>query len=108
MHSAEWDSSIDLENKVVGVVGSGASAVQIITELAPKVKELHCYQRRPAWVVPREQYQIPNVVKWLFRFFPPLMWFYRWFIFGFNELHHGSFAHDSFMSRIGKSPKYFK
>jgi cation diffusion facilitator CzcD-associated flavoprotein CzcO len=45
MHSSKWNSDVDLENKVVAVVGSGASAVQIISEVVPKVKKLICFQR---------------------------------------------------------------
>lgn len=53
MHSAEWNSTIRLENKVVGVVGTGASAVQIIPAIASKVKELIVYQRTPNYCIPR-------------------------------------------------------
>jgi cation diffusion facilitator CzcD-associated flavoprotein CzcO len=45
MHSAEWNSSVSLDNKVVGIVGSGASAIQIIPSIARQVKELRVYQR---------------------------------------------------------------
>jgi len=42
-----------LKGKVVGVVGSGASAVQVIPELVDQVKELHAFQRHPSWVAPK-------------------------------------------------------
>lgn len=45
MHSAQWNSSVQLKNKVVAIVGSGASAVQIIPEIVDKVKNLVVYQR---------------------------------------------------------------
>jgi lysine/ornithine N-monooxygenase len=45
IHSGKWDPSIDLENKVVAIVGSGPSAVQIIPEILPKVKKLISFQR---------------------------------------------------------------
>lgn len=45
MHSAEWDYSVELKDKVVAIVGSGASAVQIIPEIVNKVKKLIVYQR---------------------------------------------------------------
>lgn len=45
MHSALWDSSIELKDKVVAVVGSGASAVQIVPEIVDKVDKLIVYQR---------------------------------------------------------------
>jgi cation diffusion facilitator CzcD-associated flavoprotein CzcO len=45
MHSAKWDPTISLEGKTVGIVGSGASAVQIIPSIVDKVKKMFVYQR---------------------------------------------------------------
>ncbi|KXN67307.1 FAD/NAD(P)-binding domain-containing protein, partial [Conidiobolus coronatus NRRL 28638] len=52
VHSAKWDHSIVLKDKVVGVVGSGASAVQIVPNIIDKVSELHTFQRTPPFVFP--------------------------------------------------------
>lgn len=52
-HSAEWDHSCDLTGKRVAVVGTGASAIQIIPKVQPLAKELYVFQRTPAWVFPR-------------------------------------------------------
>ncbi|WP_327098046.1 NAD(P)/FAD-dependent oxidoreductase [Nocardia vinacea] len=49
-HSAEWDESVDITGKRVAVVGSGASAVQIVPAIAEQVRELHVIQRSPNWV----------------------------------------------------------
>ncbi|BCI56139.1 monooxygenase [Mycolicibacterium litorale] len=53
MHSARWDHEVDLAGRRVGVVGSGASAVQIVPAIAPEVAQLVVFQRTPAYVVPR-------------------------------------------------------
>jgi cation diffusion facilitator CzcD-associated flavoprotein CzcO len=53
MHSARWDASVPLAGRRVGVVGTGASAVQIVPAIAPEVGHLTVFQRTPAWVVPR-------------------------------------------------------
>ncbi|MCB9741040.1 MAG: NAD(P)/FAD-dependent oxidoreductase [Alphaproteobacteria bacterium] len=53
LHSARWDPEVALEGRVVGVVGTGASAVQIIPALAPRVRHLHVFQRTPAWIADR-------------------------------------------------------
>lgn len=53
MHSARWRPEVQLEGKRVGVLGTGASAVQVVPELAGRVGELHLFQRTPAWVRPR-------------------------------------------------------
>ncbi|MDR7187679.1 cation diffusion facilitator CzcD-associated flavoprotein CzcO [Microbacterium sp. BE35] len=52
-HSARWDHSADLAGARVGVVGTGASAVQIVPELARAAAHVTLFQRTPAWIVPR-------------------------------------------------------
>jgi len=52
-HSARWDHSADLAGARVGVVGTGASAVQIVPELARTARHVTLFQRTPAWIVPR-------------------------------------------------------
>jgi cation diffusion facilitator CzcD-associated flavoprotein CzcO len=52
-HSAAWDSSVSLAQKRVAVIGAGASAIQIIPNVAPIAGRLTVFQRTPAWVVPR-------------------------------------------------------
>jgi cation diffusion facilitator CzcD-associated flavoprotein CzcO len=53
MHSARWDHGHDLVQKRVGVIGTGASAVQIVPEIAGTVSRLTVFQRTPIWVSPR-------------------------------------------------------
>lgn len=52
-HSARWDHDADLAGLRVGVVGTGASAVQIVPELAKTAAHVTLFQRTPAWIVPR-------------------------------------------------------
>lgn len=52
-HSAEWDHGVDLAGKRVACIGTGASAVQFIPEIQPKVARLTVFQRTPAWVIPK-------------------------------------------------------
>ena len=52
-HSARWDHSAELAGARVGVVGTGASAVQIVPELARTASHVTLFQRTPAWIVPR-------------------------------------------------------
>lgn len=53
MHSARWDHGVDLTGKRVAVVGTGASAIQVVPAIAEAVDELVVFQRTPAWVIPR-------------------------------------------------------
>jgi cation diffusion facilitator CzcD-associated flavoprotein CzcO len=66
LRSAEWDYSVSLEGKRAAIVGTGASAVQIIPEIAPKLKRLDVYQRTPIWVFPKLDYPTSRPVKRLF------------------------------------------
>ena len=70
IHSARWDHEYDLAGKRVAIVGTGASAVQIIPSIAPKVARLDVYQRTPIWVSPKFNPPIPGVVKRSFARFP--------------------------------------
>jgi cation diffusion facilitator CzcD-associated flavoprotein CzcO len=52
-HSSAWDASAELRGKHVAVIGTGASSIQIVPELAPQAAHLTLYQRTPPWIVPR-------------------------------------------------------
>ena len=69
-HSARWDHTFDLEGRRVAVIGTGASAVQFIPEIQPKVAKLLLFQRTPAWVLPRPEGKIGAWQRRLFRRFP--------------------------------------
>lgn len=53
VHAARWDHDIELKGKRVGVIGTGACAIQVVPGVAPEVGELSVFQRTPSWVVPK-------------------------------------------------------
>src|SRR4051812_902276 len=67
LRSAAWDSSVDLSGKRVAVVGTGASALQIIPKIAPRAARLDVYQRTPIWVGPKLDWRTSKLVRRLFR-----------------------------------------
>ena len=69
-HSARWNHAYDLSGKRVAVVGSGASAVQFVPELAKTVQKLHLFQRTAQWVLPKPDHYVPRAERWLMRTFP--------------------------------------
>lgn len=69
-HSAEWDHSVDITGKRVAVIGTGASAIQIVPEIVGDVAALHLYQRTPAWVMPRPNNPIPEWMRNMFATVP--------------------------------------
>ena len=52
-HSARWEHEHDLSGRRVAVIGTGASAAQIIPELAKGAQTVHVFQRTPQWILPR-------------------------------------------------------
>ncbi|MGB6900896.1 MAG: NAD(P)/FAD-dependent oxidoreductase, partial [Candidatus Acidiferrum sp.] len=52
-HSSTWDYGIELEGKNIAVVGTGASAIQFVPQIAPRAGKLYLFQRTPPWIVPR-------------------------------------------------------
>ncbi|RAU94228.1 flavin-containing monooxygenase [Mycolicibacter senuensis] len=67
MHTARWDHSQDLTGKRVAVIGTGASAVQVIPEIAPKVASLTVFQRTPIWCFPKADLPLPAPIRWAMR-----------------------------------------
>ena len=59
MHTARWDHGQDLTGKRVAIIGTGASAVQVIPEIAPIVKHLTVFQRTPIWCFPKLDVPLP-------------------------------------------------
>lgn len=60
MHTARWDPDVKLAGKRVAVIGTGASAIQVIPALAPDVERLIVCQRTPAWVMPRNDHAMSD------------------------------------------------
>ena len=58
-HSAQWQHDVDLTGKEVAVIGTGASAIQIVPAIAGQVKKLNLFQRTPPWVMPITPYWRP-------------------------------------------------
>jgi cation diffusion facilitator CzcD-associated flavoprotein CzcO len=66
-HSARWDHSVDLAGKRVAVIGTGASAIQFVPEIAKQAGQLTVFQRTPPWIHPRPDAPIPGRVRTAFR-----------------------------------------
>jgi cation diffusion facilitator CzcD-associated flavoprotein CzcO len=71
-HSAQWDHDVDLTGKRVAVIGTGASAIQIVPEIVDEARELQLYQRTAPWVVPRTNGMLPGALRRAFENVPGL------------------------------------
>src|SRR4051812_32115613 len=66
VHTADWDDSADLTGKRVAVIGTGATAVQLVPEIARVAAQLTVFQRTPIWVTPKTDFRIPRALQRLF------------------------------------------
>jgi cation diffusion facilitator CzcD-associated flavoprotein CzcO len=80
-HSARWDHAVDLTGKRVAVIGTGASAVQIVPAIAPRVSRLLVFQRTPAWILPRHDRPYGLLERSAYRWVPGLLRLSRWLHF---------------------------
>jgi cation diffusion facilitator CzcD-associated flavoprotein CzcO len=78
MHTAQWDRTVDLTGKRVAVIGTGASGVQVVPELADTASRLTVFQRSPPWMVPKEDrpYTADELTR--YRRLPWASWRERW------------------------------
>ncbi len=85
-HSANWDHSYDLRGKRVAVIGTGASAIQFVPQIAKDVAELRLFQRTPPWVMAKPDRAVSALEHWLFRRFPLAQRLVRGAIYGKLEV----------------------
>ncbi len=76
-HSARWNHDYDLTGKRVAVIGTGASSIQIVPEIAEQVAHLDVYQRTAPWVMPRKDRDYKPVERFAFRHLPFVQKAYR-------------------------------
>ena len=81
MHSTRWNHAFDFENKRVAVIGSAASAIQIIPELAKVAQRLYVFQRTPNYIAPRNDRAYTEAEKARFQRWPFLNRLLRWCLF---------------------------
>ncbi len=70
LHTARWDHGLELAGKRVGVIGTGASAVQLVPSIAPEVEALTVFQRTPIWCLPKPDGPIDGRGRWLLKNLP--------------------------------------
>lgn len=99
-HSAQWDHDYDLEGKRVAVVGTGASAIQFVPAIQPRVKELHLFQRTPPWIVPRTDRPWTKLEKTLYKRLPLTEKLARLTTYSWLEMRVAGFAINKNLMKI--------
>ena len=98
-HTARWKHDVKLEGIRVGIIGTGASAIQIVPQIAPLVEKLVLYQRTPPWIMPKPDRPISEREQELFRALPVLQKLRRGLIYWTMELRGLGFAVDPRLNR---------
>lgn len=70
VHTGMWDETLDFKNSRVAVIGTGASAIQLVPAIAKEVETLHLFQRTPPWIFPHPNQEIPATLRDSYRRYP--------------------------------------
>jgi len=101
-HSAQWRHDVDLSGKRVAVIGTGASAVQFVPEIAKVAGKLHVFQRSGNWFMPRRNRSYPVGIKQAIQYLPGVQAFRRRFIFHYGESLTAMIRNPKTLGRLGK------
>ena len=99
-HSAQWDHEYELAGKRVAVVGTGASAVQLVPDVAERARELTVFQRSGNWFLPRRNRSYPRAVRLAIEHVPGLQAFRRRFMFQYCEMITLAIRHPRTVGRL--------
>ena len=99
-HSAEWDHDYQLAGKRVAVIGTGASAVQFVPEIAPVLERMTIFQRSANWFLPRKNRPYPRIVRAAVERIPGLQAYRRGFVFLYTEALTMAIRHPRTIGRI--------
>ena len=99
-HSSMWDNTYDLRNKRVAVIGTGASAIQFVPQIAEQVAQLTVFQRTAPWITPRLDRASSVFEQKLFKALPFTQKLYRSGQYWYRELVGLSFVGNEFMNKF--------
>ena len=92
-HSSAWDHDYDMRGKRVAVIGTGASAVQFVPEVAKEARQVTIFQRTGNWFMPRKNRPYPGWVKAINKYVPGVQAFRRRFFFNYCEMLTAAIRH---------------
>jgi cation diffusion facilitator CzcD-associated flavoprotein CzcO len=93
-HTARWDHSDDLTGKRAALIGSGATAVQVVPNIQPRLAKLHLFQRTPPWVVPHFDHPVRPRLRALYQRVPALQQLSRGLIYAARETYVPGITRD--------------
>ena len=109
-HSANWNHDYDLKGKSIGIIGNGASAIQIVPRIVKDVKRLTIFQRSAHWILPKLDPSFSQPQKFMLAHLPGFHHFYRWYLYVTHEarffgLYRGSILAKWYQHRVQQQLK---
>jgi cation diffusion facilitator CzcD-associated flavoprotein CzcO len=101
-HSAQWDHDYDVAGKRIAAIGTGASAIQFVPAIAPRVAQVHVFQRTAPWVFPHSDRPITDFERQLYRRFPAVQKLVRGGVYAGRELFVLGFAKDPRLMKVAE------
>ncbi|OTP78581.1 MULTISPECIES: flavin-containing monooxygenase [Burkholderiaceae] len=102
-HSQHWDHEMPLEGKRIAVIGTGASAIQFVPEIAGRVAHLDVFQRTPPWIMPKNDRKPGKLERWILKHVPFAQWLLRATLYWMLEARVlGFVVHPALMKVIQK------
>jgi len=92
IHTARWPDDFDATGRRIGVIGTGASAIQLVPQLAPQARQLTVFQRNAPWVMPRGDAPVSAWAHWALAHLPGLRRAWRTAIYAQHELRAPAFT----------------
>jgi cation diffusion facilitator CzcD-associated flavoprotein CzcO len=102
-HSSQWDHDYELRGKRIAVLGTGASAVQFVPEVAKQAQRLFVFQRTGNWFFPRKNRPYPAVVRAIVKRVPGVQAFRRRFIYNYGEFLTAMIRHPRTVGWLGRA-----
>lgn len=98
-HSARWNHAYDLTGRAVAVIGTGASAIQFVPQIQPKVGRLTVFQRTPPWILPRMDRALTDKERARCEKLPLFQKLWRLRLYLTREVYGWSFRHPWLMKK---------
>ncbi|MFN8082374.1 MAG: NAD(P)/FAD-dependent oxidoreductase [Kineosporiaceae bacterium] len=102
-HTARWNHDVELSGRRVAVVGSGASAIQVIPEIAPRAGRLDVYLRTPTWVLPHPNRPVARLERRVYAALPAVQTLRRWWTYAVAESRHAVVTRSGPLNAVARA-----
>ncbi len=101
-HTARWRHDVPLAGRRVGVIGTGASAIQLVPHVAREAGQLHVFQRTPPWIIEKSDVEFTPLQRRLLAAVPPAAWLLRGWIYCRHELRAVGFTGGTRLMKLAQ------